>query len=188
MNKFATIFLATAFLSTGLFSVQAEPERKGNSTMLHVKDYGGKNGDKVSEGTKAPLFIANDSNGKKVDLGSFKGKKNILLVFYPGDNTPGCTTQLCAIRDDYKGLEKLDLVVFGVNPADESSHKKFITDHKFPFQLIVDKDKKISEAYDAIGMFGFISRTVVLIDKKGDIVFYKRGMPELKPDKIAKLL
>lgn len=181
MKKFVLIF---SLLSIS-FSSQAQ-ERKGNSTMLHVPNYGKNSNDK--EGTNAKNFTAYDTKGNKVTLSEFKNKKNVLLVFYPGDETPGCTKQLCNIRDDYKELQKLDIVVFGVNPADKDSHKKFIDKNNFSFELIIDEDKKIAKDYDAIGMFGFINRTVVLINKRGKIVFYKRGMPDLNPKEISKLI
>ncbi|GIW22999.1 MAG: hypothetical protein KatS3mg068_2006 [Candidatus Sericytochromatia bacterium] len=177
---FLTIFLLSLSINS-----QAQ-ERNGNSTILHVNNYG-KNSN-IKEGTYAENFTAYDTKGNKISLSDFKNKKNVLLVFYPGDDTPGCTKQLCDIRDDYKELQKLDIVVFGVNPADKDSHKKFINKNNFPFELLIDENKNIAKNYDAIGMFGFINRTVVLINKKGKIVLYKRGMPDLKPEEISKLL
>lgn len=160
---------------------------KGQSTILHGPIYGSQKA-KLGTGMIAPVFSAMDSNGKSVNIADFKGNKNVLLVFYPGDNTPGCTKQLCALRDDYKELEKLDIKVFGVNPADADSHNHFIKNQKFPFQLLIDKDKKIAGTYDALGMLGFINRTVVLINKAGKIVLYERGMPTLAPKLVSKLL
>ncbi|MFN4150932.1 MAG: peroxiredoxin [Candidatus Sericytochromatia bacterium] len=143
---------------------------------------------KPKVGNKAPDFVVQDSNGKNIKLSDFVGKKNVLLVFYPGDNTPGCTKQLCSIRDDFKGLEKLNVKVFGVNQADSESHKSFINKHNFQFELLVDKDKKIATEYDAVGFFGIISRTVVLINKEGKIVLYERGFPDVSPKAIDKLI
>jgi peroxiredoxin Q/BCP len=179
--------MAVSVIISGISVKTWADELKGNKTNLHVQTYG-KDNTKLAAGIMAPDFKTVDSNGKKISLADYKGKKNVLLVFYPGDNTPGCTKQLCALRDDYKGLEKLDVKVFGVNPADAESHNKFIKNQKYPFQLLVDKDKKIAETYDAVGMLGFINRTVVLINKEGKIVLYERGMPEMKPAIVAKLL
>ena len=82
---------------------------------------------KYAPGTKAAAFTLNDSNGKTVKLSDFKGKKNVLLFFYPGDDTPGCTKQLCAVRDDINLFSKYkDLVIYGINHADADSHNKFI--------------------------------------------------------------
>lgn len=139
-------------------------------------------------GLKAPDFTSKDSSNNEIQLSKYIGKKNILLVFYPGDNTPGCTKQLCDIRDDFKDLEKLDVKVFGINQADSESHKSFIKNNNFQFELIVDKDKQIANKYNAVNFFGLISRTVVLINKKGDIVLYERGFPDVSPKVIEKLI
>lgn len=131
-------------------------------------------------GDNALLFKLNNQKGEPVDLQKFLGQKNVLLIFYPGDDTPGCTAQLCALRDDYRDFDKKDIVIFGVNQADENSHQKFISKFKFPFDLLIDTDRQISEKYGAIKyMFGHksIKRSVVLIDKQGKIIFLKRGMP-----------
>lgn len=176
--------MVAVFLSAFTFKSIAE-NKQGQSAMLPSQTYGK---DKVAVGMNAPQFITPDNDGKLVSLSSFKGKKNVLLVFYPGDNTPGCTKQLSALRDNYKELSKLDIEIFGINPADAESHNKFIKDYSFPFRLLIDKDKKISEQYDAVNFLGFINRTVVLINKEGKIVLFERGMPNIKAEKISKLL
>jgi len=183
MKKFILIF---SLLSVSI-NTQAE-EKKSNSTILHVPNYGKNFNEKIGVGTKARDFTAYDTKGNKIKLSDFKNKKNVLLVFYPGDETPVCTKQLCSIRDDYKELEKLDIVVFGVNPADKESHRRFIDKNKFPFELLIDENKKIAKDYDAIGFLGIINRTVVLINKKGKIVLYERGTPDLNPKKVSSLL
>ncbi|MFN8575783.1 MAG: peroxiredoxin [Candidatus Sericytochromatia bacterium] len=183
------ILLSIAFISASIqLSINAE-ELKGNKTNLHVSQYGEKiNKKNLKVGVKAPNFSAIDSNGNKVSLSDFKNKNSVLLVFYPGDSTPTCTKQLCAIRDDYKDLEKIGIKVFGINQADSQSHNKFINENKLQFPLIIDKNSEISKAYDCMGFLGFINRTVVLINKKGDIVFFERGVPDLSPNKLSKLI
>ncbi|MCC6639444.1 peroxiredoxin [Candidatus Falkowbacteria bacterium] len=134
-------------------------------------------------GSKAPAFSLKTSEGNTISLKQFLGKKNVLLIFYPGDDTPGCTAQLCSIRDDYKTFQKTNTVVFGVNHADKDSHNHFIKKFGFQFPLLIDKDRKVSKKYGAIKyMFGreSIRRSVVLIDKKGKFAYVKRGMPEDK--------
>jgi thioredoxin-dependent peroxiredoxin len=129
----------------------------------------------LSAGTLAPDFSLLSDKGDTVRLSDFRGKKSVVLIFYPGDQTPGCTKQLCSIRDDYPLFEKKDAVVFGINPADADSHKAFVTKQNYQFPLLVDKDKKVAAAYDANGIF--IQRTVYVIDTAGNIVYAKRGMP-----------
>lgn len=129
---------------------------------------------------QAPGFTLINQIGEKISLADFKGKKNVLLVFYPGDNTPGCTKQLCALRDDYRQFQNKDTVIFGINHAEADSHQKFIDQHNFPFDLLIDTDKKVSTAYGAIKLFfnkTIINRTVVLINKEGKIIYLKRGLP-----------
>ncbi|MDF1496558.1 MAG: peroxiredoxin [Patescibacteria group bacterium] len=132
-------------------------------------------------GDKAPAFTLKTQKGKEVSLKDFKDKKPVVLIFYPGDMTPGCTIQLCNIRDNWPKFEEVKAAVYGVNHADAKSHAKFIEKHQFPFPLLVDTDKKISKKYGAIKkLFSaqVIKRTVVAIDKDGNIVFYKHGMPK----------
>lgn len=132
-------------------------------------------------GDAAPPFTLKDERGRMVSLSDFKGKKNVILVFYPGDMTPGCTLQLCAIRDDWQKFERADTVVFGVNHGDAESHAAFSKTYGFPFPLLVDEDKKVSAKYDTLKTFfraKIIRRTVVGIDTNGKIAFFKRGMPK----------
>jgi peroxiredoxin Q/BCP len=182
MHKSKVLGVLSLFLILGFQVETTAKESKNNN----VYKYAEKSKPKV--GNKAPDFLVQDSNGKNIKLSDFVGKKNILLVFYPGDNTPGCTKQLCSIRDDFKDLDKLDIKVFGINQADSQSHKSFINKHNFQFELLVDKDKKIASEYDAINFFGIISRTVVLINKEGKIVLYERGFPDVSPKAIDKLI
>lgn len=131
-------------------------------------------------GQQAPDFTLINQISEKISLADFKGKKNVLLVFYPGDKTPGCTKQLCALRDDYHQFENENTVIFGINHANSQSHQKFIDQHNFPFDLLIDADKKISTAYGATKLFfnkTIINRTVMLIDKEGKIIYLKRGLP-----------
>jgi peroxiredoxin Q/BCP len=127
-------------------------------------------------GDKAPGFSLKDPKGNPVTLSEFSGKKNVVLVFYPRDNTPGCTKQLCAIRDDFSLFADNETIVFGINPQDSESHTEFIDRHRFPFPLLADDEKKVVSAYGCRGIL-MTKRTVYGIDKEGTIVFARRGMP-----------
>ena len=100
----------------------------------------------LNEGDKAPNFTANDQNGKTVSLSDFAGK-NVILYFYPKDDTPGCTAEACDFRDNYQSMLSKGFEVIGVSTDDEKSHKKFETKYSLPFPLIADTDKSINEAY-----------------------------------------
>lgn len=132
-------------------------------------------------GVQAPLFTLKTQDGQEISLAKTVEHKPVVLIFYPGDMTPGCTIQLCNIRDEWSKFEQLEAQVFGVNHADADSHQRFVSKFRFPFPLLIDTDKKIAKKYGAVKkLFSatVIKRTVVVIDKKGRIVFYKHGMPK----------
>ena len=102
--------------------------------------------EELKEGDLAPGFTANDQNGKSVSLSDYQGK-NVILYFYPKDDTPGCTTESCNFRDNYQSLLNRGFEVIGVSVDDEKSHLKFVSKYQLPFTLISDVDKKIVESY-----------------------------------------
>lgn len=134
----------------------------------------------ISVGAKAPEFELEDENGSAVKLADFRGASSVVLMFYPADNTPGCTAQLCAARDDYDRYVAAGVKVFGVNPGSVSAHKRFSEKHGFKTPLLLDNGGKVSRAYDAlmpIPIVTLVNRTVVGIDRDGVVRFYERGMP-----------
>lgn len=138
------------------------------------------NMDTLQIGQTAPDFTLPDSSGNTVTLSSFRGKKNVVLIMYPGDDTPGCTAQLCSVRDNFAEYEALGAEVFGINHSDATSHAKFIDKYHLKNPLLVDAGRKVIKEYGAIGNFmGHEStkRTVVIVDKAGTIVYYKHGLP-----------
>jgi peroxiredoxin Q/BCP len=100
----------------------------------------------LNEGDKAPDFTAMDQNGKAVSLADYKGK-NVILYFYPKDDTPGCTAEACSFRDNYQSMLSKGFEVIGVSTDNEKSHKKFVNKYSLPFTLIADEDRAIVEAY-----------------------------------------
>ena len=104
----------------------------------------------LQEGKAAPAFTLEDASGKKVSLADFAGK-NVILYFYPKDDTPGCTKEACGFRDDWKDLQKANTVVLGVSADGAESHKKFAAKYKLPFTLLSDPDRKVMEKYGAYG-------------------------------------
>jgi peroxiredoxin Q/BCP len=129
----------------------------------------------LKEGDKAPDFTAKDQNGKTISLSDYKGKE-VILYFYPQDNTPTCTNEACNYRDNYQSLVSRGFEVIGVSPDNEKSHKKFETKFSLPFTLVADPDRSIVEAYGVWAektTFGRtymgVLRTTFVIDKKGVI-------------------
>ncbi len=131
-------------------------------------------GGPLSVGSPAPGFEAADQTGKTVRLAALKGTP-VVLVFYPGDDTPGCTRQLCGFRDRWSAYRNAGVQVFGVNPQGPASHAKFASKFKFPFPILVDRGGQIANAYRAGGRL--VRRTVYGIGADGRIAFAQRGMP-----------
>ncbi len=130
----------------------------------------------LSPGQRAPDFSLASSTGETVRPSDFTGKNYLVLIFYPGDETPGCTKQLCAVRDDYAKFEAKNAKVFGVNPAGGDSHRKFVTRHGFQFPLLIDEDRAAAKLYGCDN-WPMVKRTVYVIDPQGKVVYVKQGMP-----------
>jgi peroxiredoxin Q/BCP len=120
-------------------------------------------------GTQAPNFTAKDSNGNTVSLSDFAGK-NVVLYFYPKDDTPGCTKEAQSFRDSYQLFQDKEMVVLGVSMDDEASHKMFAEKYGLPFTLLADPDGEITKAYDVDGG-GYSKRVTYIIDGNGKIVY-----------------
>jgi len=130
----------------------------------------------LAVGTEAPDFTLVSHTGDTVSLASFKGTKSVVLIFYPGDQTPVCTKQLCAIRDEYSAFGDKNAVVFGVNPASAESHQKFVDAQHYQFPLLVDTGSVVAAAYQAKG--GMMNkRTVYVVGKDGKIIYAQKGKP-----------
>ncbi|MDA1334703.1 MAG: thioredoxin-dependent thiol peroxidase [bacterium] len=130
---------------------------------------------KLKEGVKAPLFSLPDQNGKVHELKEYKGKW-VLLYFYPKDDTPGCTMEACALRDNYISYKKSKIVILGVSTDKVISHKKFKEKYNLPFTLLSDENKKVVKAYGVWGKKKFMGREYTgtnrysfLIDPDGKI-------------------
>ena len=126
-------------------------------------------------GDKIPEILGRDANGKEIKSSDYLGKK-FALYFYPKDNTPGCTSQACSLKEGYNDLLSAGLEVIGVSVDDEKSHQKFITKYELPFPLIADTDKKLVEAFGVWGekkMYGRTYfgtyRTTFIIDEEGKV-------------------
>ncbi len=146
----------------------------------------------LKEGDPAPAFTAETSGGGKVSLSDFAGK-NVILYFYPKDNTPGCNKEACSFRDHWDDFKARGAVVLGVSTDSAKSHDKFVEKFKLPFTLLVDEDKKIVNAYGVYGPQKFMgisytgtSRVTFLIGPDGRI---KKIWPAVKPaDHAAEVL
>lgn len=126
-------------------------------------------------GDPAPQFSLPNEDGDIVSLQDYKGSK-LILYFYPKDDTPGCTKEACALRDDYSAYEEAGVSILGVSADSSRSHEKFITKYDLPFSLLADEDHEVCEAYGVWGKKKFrgreymgIKRTTFIIDEQGKI-------------------
>jgi len=124
----------------------------------------------------APVFTLEDADGRSFSLEQFRGKR-VVLYFYPKDDTPGCTKEACAFRDDYKDFTDNNIVIIGVSPDNAKSHKEFAEKYDLPFILLSDPGKEVLKSYNAWGeknLYGKITigliRKTFLIDEKGKII------------------
>ena len=145
----------------------------------------------VEEGKPAPEFELPTDTGDTVSLASLRGKP-VVLYFYPKDDTPGCTTQACGIRDAYQEFRDRGAVVLGVSPDDEASHGKFKEKFSLPFTLLADTDHRVSEDYDVWkerSMYGRkymgIERSTFVIDADGNVA---KALRKVKPAEHAGLV
>jgi len=140
---------------------------------------------KLKEGDVAPDFSAMTNGGGTISLAGLKGK-NVILYFYPKDDTSGCTKEACGFRDDFAAFKKRGAVILGVSPDSVKSHDKFVKKYSLPFTLLADEDKKIVEAYGVWGQKTFwgrkymgVYRVTFLIGPDGRI---KKIWPDVKPE------
>ena len=128
----------------------------------------------LAPGDLAPDFDVTSSDGRRLRLAEFKGKKNVVLYFYPKDFTPGCTAEACGFRDNYAALQGLSTEVIGVSFDEGGSHGKFAEKYSLPFALVSDPEKKLAISYGAFGglraLLGRLKRITFVIDKQGKIV------------------
>jgi thioredoxin-dependent peroxiredoxin len=134
----------------------------------------------MTSGTPAPNFSAKNQDGKVIQLTELRGKF-VLLFFYPKDDTPGCTKEVCNLRDNFTQIKALNTVVLGISRQDEKSHQAFIAKHKLPFDLLVDSDGAIAKSFGVgtIPLIGFHKRQSILIAPDGTVVkFYSSVDPD----------
>jgi thioredoxin-dependent peroxiredoxin len=124
--------------------------------------------DGVGVGSRAPDFTLPSQSGEMVNLKDFLGEKLVILYFYPKDNTPGCTKEACAFRDEHEQFGKLDAEVIGVSSDSVESHRRFAEKHDLSFTLLSDEGGKVRKLYGVPNTFGiFPGRVTYVIDEAG---------------------
>jgi peroxiredoxin Q/BCP len=146
---------------------------------------------KINVGDKAPDFTLPSQMGDNVTLSEYVGKKNVVLYFYPKDETQGCTREACKFRDMYDIFTNLGAEVLGVSSDTLESHKSFATHHSLPFLLLSDEDGRVRELYGVPSTMGIIpGRVTYIIDKEGVVrhIFNSQFKPEQHIEEALKIL
>ena len=146
---------------------------------------------KVQMGDPAPDFTLPSITGKPISLSSFIGQKDIVLYFYPKDNTHGCVAEACAFRDSYEVFKDAGAEVIGVSSDSQESHQRFATAHRLPFILLSDVRGKVRKLYGVPSTFGLLpGRVTYIIDKQGIVrhIFSAAFAPQKHVDEALKVL
>lgn len=150
----------------------------------------------IQEGKAAPAFTLVNQDGEKISLKELRGQ-NVIVYFYPRDDTPGCTKEACGFRDFNKEIQALDTVILGVSPDSPESHQKFIDKYSLNFDLLSDPDRKVMGRYEAFGekkMYGKtvqgVIRSTVWIGPDGKVKKHWRRVPKAAdhPEKVLQAL
>lgn len=150
----------------------------------------------IQEGKAAPAFTLLNQDGEKISLKELRGQ-NVIVYFYPRDDTPGCTKEACGFRDFNKEIQALDTVILGVSPDSPESHQKFIDKYSLNFDLLSDPDRKVMGRYEAFGekkMYGKtvqgVIRSTVWIGPDGKVKKHWRRVPKAAdhPEKVLQAL
>lgn len=128
-------------------------------------------------GAQAPDFTLADQDGNRVALSDLRGS-NVVLIFYPGDDTPVCRRQLCEFRDRWDLARERNALVFGINPQHAERHARFRARNNLPFPLLVDKGQRVGSLYNASGLLP--RRTVYLVGRDGRVLYSRRGKPPVE--------
>lgn len=138
----------------------------------------------IEEGKAAPAFALQDADGNRVALEDFRGKQ-VIVYFYPKDDTPGCTKEACGFRDFWQEIQAAGAVVLGISPDSEASHRKFRDKHQLPFALLCDPQRKVMAEYGAYGekmMYGKktvgVIRSTVWVGPDGKVVKHWKRVPK----------
>jgi peroxiredoxin Q/BCP len=130
-------------------------------------------GEKIKIGSTIPVFSLPDQHGEMFDISTVLGKKNLVIYFYPKDDSPGCTKQACSFRDQYEDFVDLDAMVIGISSDDMESHKAFAEKHQLNFTLLSDEDGAVRDLFGVPKSFlGLIEgRTTYVVNKDGKVVY-----------------
>ena len=128
---------------------------------------------KIEVGGTIPAFTLDDQNGNRFDISSFIGKKNLVIYFYPKDDSPGCTKEACYFRDQFEVFNSVDAMIIGISGQSVKSHKKFAEKHRLSYTLLSDEGNKVRKLFNVpTNFFGILpGRVTYIIDKNGKVLY-----------------
>ena len=137
---------------------------------------------KIKIGSDIPQFTLTDQDGNLFDIGSVLGKKNLVIYFYPKDDSPGCTKEACSFRDQYQDFKDADAVVIGISGQSVESHKEFAEKHRLSYILLSDEGNKIRKLFGVpADLFGLLpGRVTYVADKSGKVIFMFNSQTKAK--------
>lgn len=138
-----------------------------------------KNKPVLTVGDLAPDFNLQATYGRQISLSQYAGK-NVVIVFYPADQTPGCTQQLCSLRDDYSQFQSKDTEIIAINSGSIESHEAFANKQNYTYPILVDTGGQVAKAYGVDGPFVLTQRMVFLVNKHGKIAWIYKGIQDNK--------
>ena len=141
----------------------------------------------MATGAEAPDFTLPGTGGRSYTLSSYRGQP-VVLVFYPGDETPVCTKQLTSYNEDLGAFDTVGAQVLAISPQDVASHERFAEHHGFRFPLLADTDKAVAAAYDTLGPMGFPRRSIVVVDAEGIVRWSHRSLAGLSFRPVSEIL
>jgi peroxiredoxin Q/BCP len=166
LQRYAFFFLFILGLNYSLGSCSGRNDGSESPADVNKK----KMSNKIDVGSKAPGFSLPDQQGRMVSLGDFLGRSNVVLFFYPKDESYGCTREACSFRDNYEVFKEAGAEVIGISADDADSHKAFAANHRLPFILLSDKGRSVALKYGVGKSLGVISgRVTFVIDRQGVI-------------------
>ena len=128
---------------------------------------------KIGVGSTIPSFSLKDQNGNVFEIDSVKGKKNLVIYFYPKDDSPGCTKEACSFRDQFEVFREADALIIGISAQSVESHLEFSKKHRLNYTLLSDQNNRVRKLFHVpANLFGLISgRVTYIVNKKGQVVF-----------------
>jgi thioredoxin-dependent peroxiredoxin len=161
-NFYRFYLLVYILLFTVYCSLPGKAQNANNNTMK-----------KIEKGSKIPVFALPDQNGNMFDISTALGKKNLVIYFYPKDDSPGCTKEACYFRDQFEVFNQVNAMIIGISGQSVQSHKKFAEKYKLSFTLLSDTGNKVRQLFDVpTNFFGTLpGRVTYIVDKTGKVVY-----------------